>query len=71
MADKDKVTPSASSRMCSKGKRPRREPRALMGDPSERRRLVEVAAALGGPLPALAAVAVAALAGPLDLPWPT
>jgi hypothetical protein len=48
-------------------KRPRREPGALRRDWSEWRRLVEVAAALGLPLPPGTAFAVAALGGAFDL----
>jgi hypothetical protein len=68
LADKDEVPAFASSPgFALQVRRPRREPRALTSDCSERWRVVEVATAFGLPLPTLTPFAVAALAGPLDL----
>jgi hypothetical protein len=53
--------------LLTKASAPGLEPRAPTWGCSEWGRVVEVAAALGLPLPALGAVAVAALAGALDL----
>jgi hypothetical protein len=59
----------ASSRLVGNKQCPRPQPGALTASRgwSERRLIVEVAAALGLPLPPLVTLAVPALAGPLDL----
>jgi hypothetical protein len=60
---------AASSRLVGTKRRPRPKPGAPTASKgcSKRRRVVEVAAALDLPLPTARAVAVTALAGPLDL----
>jgi hypothetical protein len=66
MADKMRSYLGAPSLGISNSLAPPAEPRALRELQSEWRRVVEVAAAFGLPLPTLGAVTVAALAGPLE-----